>query len=85
MPEWKLVLDEGAFEFYLTTRGAERRILRRGLDHLKDNPMHIGLWQDFDEFKRPVEVELFGKLWVSYWSDVVAKEVRIVRIKRRTR
>ena len=47
--------------------------------------MHRGLWQRRDEFGRDVDVELFGNLLVQYWSDIVAKEVRVVRIERDSR
>lgn len=82
MPEWKFVLDQRVFEFFNSTRGSARRKLAQAFVELQEHPMRQGTWRSRDEFGRTLDVELFGKFLIHYWTDIVAKEVRVVGIER---
>jgi len=84
MPAWKYVLDEQAFAAFQEARGADRQILIRAFEELRSHPTKEGVWQSRDEHGRDVQVDLFGKFLVHYWDDFLAKELRIVRIVRRS-
>ena len=83
MPEWKFVLDEQAFDFFQAARGADRKVLIRALTDLCTHPTSEGISQSRDDHRREVEVEVFEKFIIHYWEDFFAKQLRIVRIKRR--
>jgi len=83
MSGWKFVLDEQAFAFFQTARGAERQALIRAFEELRTHPTAEGDWQSRDDHGRDVEVGVFGKFLIHYWDDFLAKELRIVRIARR--
>ena len=83
MPEWKFVLDEQAFDFFQAARGADRKMLIRAFTDLRTHPTTEGIAQSRDDHGREVEVGVFGKFVIHYWDDFLAKELRIVRIKRR--
>jgi hypothetical protein len=78
---WKLVLDEDAFQFVISKPAAQRRKLLDLLEHLRQNPRRSPDYQSQDVTGRTLFVWATRPFLITYWLDAYVSEVRIVNIQ----
>lgn len=79
---WQFVLNESSVDFLLACRAVERRKLLRALDHLADDPYHMGEFEAVDSVGRTIQVKRAGSFLISYWADTGPKELRVINIEK---
>jgi hypothetical protein len=79
--DWKLVFDETPFEFFLSLKAPQRRILLAAFSHLKSNPSAEADHEAFDDCGRSPSVKGFRPFLVTYWLNHSAKEIRVLDIQ----
>ncbi len=81
MGPWKLVLDEEAFQVFLSSSAARRRQLLSHLERLKTDPQRPPDYTTKDSTGRTVSVVALRPYLVTYWLDAYVSEVRILNIQ----
>jgi len=82
MDSWKLVLDEAAFQCFISSRLAERRRLLLAFESLRKEPQRQPDYQVGDASGRPLNVWAARPFLITYWLDSFVSEIRIVDIQR---
>ena len=82
MEPWKLVLDEAAFQFFVSSRAGERRRLLSAFEELRTNPQRQADYHTKDATGRILSVWGARPFLISYWLDAFVSEIRIVDIQR---
>jgi hypothetical protein len=82
MEPWKLVLDEAAFQFFVSSRAGERRRLLSAFEELRTNPQRQADYHTKDATGRILSVWGTRPFLISYWLDAFVSEIRIVDIQR---
>ena len=79
---WQFVLNQTSVEFLLACRGREREKLLRALRQIADDPLQRGDYNARDEVGRSVQIKLAEKFFITFWADVLVKELRVINIER---
>ena len=82
MEAWKLVLDESAFQCFVSSRAAERRRLLSAFEELRSNPQRRPDYHGNDATGRSLSVRADRPFLITYWLDSFVSEIRIVDIQR---
>jgi hypothetical protein len=82
MESWKLVLDEAAFQWFVSSRQAERRNLLSAFEELRANPQRPPHYYIKDATGRSLSVWASRPFLITYWLDAFVSEIRIVDIQR---
>ena len=82
MEAWKLVLDETAFQRFLSGRATERRRLLAAFEELRANPQRRPDYYMNDSTGRMLSVWANRPFLITYWLDSFVSEIRIVDIQR---
>lgn len=82
MDKWRLVLDEGAFQFLISISAAERRRLLAMFEVLRNNPHRPPEYFARDATGRTLLVQATRPFLITYWLDSFVSELRIVNIER---
>jgi hypothetical protein len=82
MEPWKLVLDEAAFQCFVSSRATERRKLLSAFDDLRANPQRQADYSADDATGRTLSVWANRPFLITYWLDAFVSEIRIVNIQR---
>lgn len=78
----KLVLDEAAFQHFVSCRANERRKLLSAFELLRSEPQRQPDYQTNDSTGRPLNVGANSPFLITYWLDGFVSEIRIVDIQR---
>jgi hypothetical protein len=81
MEAWKLVLDETAFQHFLSSRATARRRLLSAFEELRANPQRRPDYQANDATGRTLSVWASRPFLITYWLDSFVLEIRIVDIQ----
>ncbi len=79
--EYEVYLRTEAFEFLRTVRGDERTRLLRFLHELAAQPYREGDFVERDVGGRDIQVLIFQRYAISFWSDHAVKEVKVIDIR----
>jgi hypothetical protein len=82
MEPWKLVLDEAAFQCFVSSKAAERRKLLSAFEELRADPRRQPDYQANDATGRTLNVWAKRPFLMTYWLDSFVSEIRIVNIQR---
>jgi hypothetical protein len=82
MEPWKLVLDEAAFQCFVSSRATERRKLLRAFEELRAEPHREADYHANDATGRTLDVWANRPFLITYWLDSFVSEIRIVNIQR---
>jgi hypothetical protein len=82
MEAWKLVLDEAAFQCFVSNRATERRKLLSVFEELRADPQRHPDYQSNDATGRTLNVWANRPFLITYWLDSFVSEIRIVDIQR---
>ena len=82
MNDWKLVLDEAAFQFFISSRAVDRRRLLSAFTALRDNPNRERHYSCKDATGHDLSVWAYPPFLITYWLDAFVSEVRIVDIQK---
>jgi hypothetical protein len=82
MELWKLVLDEVAFQWFVSSRAAERRKLLSAFEELRADPRRHPDYHANDATGRSLSVWANRPFLITYWLDAFVSEIRIVDIQR---
>jgi hypothetical protein len=82
MASSKLVIDEAAFQFFVSTRASERRRLLSAFEQLRADPQRPADYHTKDATGRVLSVWANRPFLITYWFDAFVSEVRIVDIQR---
>ena len=82
MAAWKLVLDEAAFQVFVSCRAPERRTLLSAFEHLRADPQRQADYHTNDSTGRTLNVWANRPFLITYWLDPFVSEIRIVNIQR---
>jgi len=82
MEAWKLVLDEAAFQCFVSSRAPERRKLLVVFEHLRADPQRQADYHIDDATGRTLNVWADRPFLITYWLDSFVSEIRIVNIQR---
>jgi hypothetical protein len=82
METWKVVIDEAAFQFFVSSRAADRRKLLVSFDHLRGNPQRRADYFSKDNTGRTLSVWANRPFLITYWLDSFVSEIRIVDLQR---
>jgi hypothetical protein len=82
MASWKLVIDEAAFQFFVSTRAGERRNLLAAFEQLRAEPQRPADYHTADATGRALAVWAHRPFLITYWLDAFVSEIRIVDIQR---
>jgi hypothetical protein len=82
MEAWKLVLDEGAFQMFVSSRAPERRKLLSSFENLRSDPQRQPDYHIADSTGRRLNVWANRPFLITYWLDSFVSEIRIVNIDR---
>ena len=82
MDPWKLVLDEAAFQSFVSSRAAERRRLLSAFEELRSDPQRHPDYHANDATGRSLSVWATRPFLITYWLDAFVTEIRIVDIER---
>jgi hypothetical protein len=82
MASWKLVIDEAAFQFFVSTRAGERRNLLAAFEQLRADPNRPPDYHTKDATDRALSVWGNRPFLITYWLDALVSEIRIVDIQR---
>jgi len=82
MASWKLVLDEVAFQVFVSSRVTERRRLLAAFEDLRADPHRQPDYHTKDTTGRTLSVWANPPFLITYWLDAYVSEVRIVDIQR---
>ena len=82
MEAWKLVLDEAAFQCFVSSRATERRKLLSAFEELRADPQRHPDYQSNDATGRTLNVWANRPFLITYWLDSFVSEIRIVDIQR---
>ena len=80
--DWKLVLDEAAFQYFVSVPAGERRKLLSAFDQLRNNPNRQPDYQSKDSTGRTRSVFATRPFLITYWLDAFVFEVRVVNIQK---
>ena len=80
--DWKLVLDEAAFQFFVSAPAGERRKLLSAFDQLRNNPNRQPDYQSKDSTGRTLSVFAMRPFLLTYWIDALVSEVRVLNIQK---
>ncbi len=81
MDAWKLVLDEAAFQCFVSSRAAERRKLLSVFEQLRADPQRHPDYHANDATGRSLSVWATRPFLITYWLDAFVSEIRIVDIQ----
>jgi hypothetical protein len=82
MASWKLVMDEAAFQFFVSTRAGERRKLLAAFEQLRVDPQRPADYHTKDATGRALSAWGHRPFLITYWLDTFVSEIRIVDIQR---
>jgi hypothetical protein len=82
MDAWKVVIDEAAFQFFVSSRAAERRKLLASFDQLRANPQRRADYFVQDATGRTLSVWGDRPFLITYWLDSFVSEIRIVDVQK---
>ena len=82
MEAWKLVLDEAAFQCFVSSPTAERRKLLSAFEKLRADPKRQPDYDVNDATGRTLQVWANRPFLTTYWLDSFVSEIRIVNIQR---
>ena len=82
MEAWKLVLNEAAFQCFVSSRATERRKLLSAFEELRADPQRHPDYQSNDATGRTFNVWANRPFLITYWLDSFVSEIRIVDIQR---
>jgi hypothetical protein len=82
MEPWKLVLDEVAFQCFVSSRAADRRRLLSAFEELRADPHRQPDYHASDGTGRALSVWASRPFLITYWLDSFVSEIRIVNIQR---
>ena len=82
MQAWKLVLDEAAFQYFVSSRAAERRRLLAAFERLRADPQQRADYNVHDSTGRTLNVWAEWPFLITYWLDSFVSEIRIVNLQR---
>ena len=82
MASWKIVLDEAAFQSFVSNRAAERRKLLSAFEELRTNPQRQADYHTKDTTGRILSVWGNRPFLIGYWLDAFVSEIRIVDVQR---
>ncbi|MCX6892041.1 MAG: hypothetical protein WCL11_01825 [Verrucomicrobiota bacterium] len=82
MASWKIVMDESAFQFFVSSRAAERRKLLSAFDELRADPQRQADYHTKDPTGRVLSVWGNRPFLIVYWLDAFVSEIRILDIQR---
>jgi hypothetical protein len=82
MELWKLVLDESAFQSFVSSRALERRKLLSVFESLRADPQRQADYHVQDAAGRTLNVWANRPFLITYWLDSFVSEIRIVNIQR---
>ena len=82
MVPWKLVIDEAAFQFFVSVRAAERRQLLAAFEQLRSNPQRPADYHTKDATGRVLDAWGHRPFLITYWLDAFVSEIRIVEVQR---
>jgi hypothetical protein len=82
MESWKLVLDETAFQFFVSAPATDRSRLLSAFGQLCGNPHRQADHYTHDATGRRLSVWAARPLLITYWLDSFHSEVRIVNVQR---
>ena len=82
MEPWRLVLDEAAFQCFVSSRAGERRRLLSAFEGLRADPHQKADYHVRDATGRTLNVWADRPFIITYWLDSFVSEIRIVNIQR---
>jgi hypothetical protein len=82
MESWKLVLDEAAFQCFVSSRATDRRRLLAAFEELRAEPQRPADYHANDATGRTLNVWANRPFLITYWLDSFVSEIRIVNIQR---
>ena len=82
MEAWKLVLDEAAFQRFVSMPATTRRQLLAAFDQLRNNPNGQPDYYSKDSTERTLSVKSARPFIITYWLDAFVSEIRIVEIQK---
>ena len=82
MEPWKLVLDEAVLHFFASSRLTERRQLLSALEQLRSDPQREAHYVSKDAAGRDLSVIAIRPFLITYWLDMLIREIRIINIER---
>ena len=82
MEPWKLVLDEAAFQCFVSSRATERRKALSAFEELRADPRRRADYCTNDATGRTLNVWAGRPFLITYWLDSFVSEIRIVNIQR---
>lgn len=82
MEAWKLVLDEAAFQGFVSSRAPERRKLLSVFERLRAEPQRQPDYHIEDATGRILSVWADRPFMITYWLDSFVSEIRVVNIQR---
>jgi len=80
--DWKLVLDEAAFQYFVSIPPGERRKLLLAFDQLRTDPNRHPDYLSKDSTGRALNVFASRPFLITYWLDAFVSEVRVVNIQK---
>ena len=78
---YRLVLDEPAQDVLLALPAGEQRALRDFLRGLAEHPFRSSGQQVPDASGRQNEVEAFGRVVITYWTDRAVAELHVAALE----
>jgi hypothetical protein len=60
---------------------SERELITRFFEEIADNPYQAGGFIDHDDVGRDIQVKVIGRYALYFWSDHLAKEVKVIGLK----
>ena len=81
METWKVVIDEAAFQFFVSCRAMNRRKLLACFEQLRANPQRRADYFSKDATGRSLSVCATPPFLITFWLDSFVSEIRIVDLQ----
>jgi len=82
MEAWKVVIDEAAFQFFVSSHASDRRKLLGAFVRLRSDPQRRPDYFSKDATGRTLSVWADRPFLITYWLDAIVSEIRIVNLQK---
>ncbi|TDU71299.1 hypothetical protein EI77_02422 [Prosthecobacter fusiformis] len=77
---YRLFLLDEAIEFLLNLRAADRQLLRRKLEAIREFPSYHAEYERRDATDRRIAGCVMGRFAIEYWEDIADGDLKITHI-----
>jgi len=82
METWKVVIDEAAFQYFVSCRASNRRKVLACFEQLRADPQRRADYLSKDSIGRTLSVWAARPFLITFWLDSFVSEIRIVDLQR---